>query len=158
MSEIGDFGTIVLIVAAGFLVAVGTSKLTERFPVPGPLVFLLVAAGASDVFPGLDVLSIRSVERIAVVALVVILFDGGMRVGWRRFRESALPITALGVLGTFATAAVMALFAHVLFDFGWTTAGILGAALAPTDPAVMDRKSTRLNSSHSRASRMPSSA
>src|SRR5262249_54928604 len=26
---------------------------------------------------------------------------------------------------------------HALFDFGWTTAGILGAALAPTDPAVM---------------------
>jgi cell volume regulation protein A len=137
VSEIGDFGTIVLIVAAGFLVAVGTSKLTERFPVPGPLVFLLAAAVATDVFPGLDVLSIRSVERIAVVALVVILFDGGMHVGWRRFRESALPITALGALGTFATAGVMAVFAHALFDFGWTTAGLLGAALAPTDPAVM---------------------
>jgi cell volume regulation protein A len=137
VSEIGDFGTIVLIVAAGFLVAVGTSKVTERFPVPGPLLFLLTAAVATDLFPGLDVLSIRSVERTAVVALVVILFDGGMHVGWRRFRESALPITALGVLGTFATAAVMAFFAHVLFDFGWTTAGLLGAALAPTDPAVM---------------------
>jgi potassium/hydrogen antiporter len=137
VSEIGDFGTIVLIVASGFLVAVGTSKLTERFPVPGPLVFLLAAAVATDLFPGLDVLSTRSVERIAVVALVVILFDGGMHVGWRRFRESAVPITSLGVLGTFATAAVMALFAHVLFDFGWTTAGLLGAALAPTDPAVM---------------------
>ena len=31
----------------------------------------------------------------------------------------------------------MAGFAHYLFDFGWTTAWILGAALAPTDPAVM---------------------
>ena len=137
MSEIGDFGTIVLIVAGGFLVAVGTSKLTQRFPVPGPLVFLLAAAVATDLFPGLDVLSIRSVERIAVVALVVILFDGGMHVGWRRFRQSAIPITSLGVLGTFATAGVMAVFAHFLFDFGWTTAGLLGAALAPTDPAVM---------------------
>jgi potassium/hydrogen antiporter len=27
--------------------------------------------------------------------------------------------------------------AHYLFDFSWTIAGILGAALAPTDPAVM---------------------
>src|SRR5205823_13449863 len=40
-------------------------------------------------------------------------------------------------LGTFATAGLMALFAHALFGFGWTAAGILGAALAPTDPAVM---------------------
>jgi cell volume regulation protein A len=31
----------------------------------------------------------------------------------------------------------MALAARYLFGFDWTTAGILGAALAPTDPAVM---------------------
>ncbi len=67
----------------------------------------------------------------------MILFDGGMNVGWPRFRVAALPITVLGVLGTFGTAGVVALAAHWFFDFGWTTAGILGAALAPTDPAVM---------------------
>ena len=67
----------------------------------------------------------------------MILFDGGMQVGWRRFRGSAFPITALGVLGTFATAGDRRLAAHWLFDFGWITPGILGAALAPTDPAVM---------------------
>src|SRR5207249_6308795 len=52
-------------------------------------------------------------------------------------RAAALPILSLGVVGTFGTAAVIALFAHTFFDFSWTTAGILGAALAPTDPAVM---------------------
>jgi cell volume regulation protein A len=31
----------------------------------------------------------------------------------------------------------MAVFAHAFFDFDWTVAWILGAALAPTDPAVM---------------------
>jgi cell volume regulation protein A len=31
----------------------------------------------------------------------------------------------------------MTLAAHYLFGFDWTTAGILGAALSPTDPAVM---------------------
>jgi cell volume regulation protein A len=60
-----------------------------------------------------------------------------MRVGWRRFRVAAAPIVSLGVVGTFATAGVMTLAARYLFGFSWTTAGILGAALAPTDPAVM---------------------
>jgi cell volume regulation protein A len=69
--------------------------------------------------------------------LIVILFDGGMRVGWRRFRESAVPIVSLGLLGTFATAGLMTLAAHYLLDLSWQTAGLLGAALAPTDPAVM---------------------
>jgi potassium/hydrogen antiporter len=138
VDEVLDFGTIVLVVAGGFSLAVATIKLTERFPIPAPALFLLAAAVASDVFPGLsEHLSIRNVERIGVVALIVILFDGGMHVGWRHFRTAALPIASLGVLGTFATAGVMAVLAHALFDFDWTTAGLLGAALAPTDPAVM---------------------
>jgi cell volume regulation protein A len=136
MNETLDFAPIVLIVAGAFTAAVAMTKLTERFPVPGPALFLLAAAIASDVFPGLT-LPIRSVERIGVVALIVILFDGGMQVGMRRFRSAAIEITVLGTIGTFATAGLIALAAHAFFDFGWTTAGILGAALAPTDPAVM---------------------
>jgi len=137
VSELTDFGLIVLVVAGAFLIALGAHKLTELFPLPAPAIFLVAAAISSDVWPGLARLSTVDVERIAVVALIVILFDGGMRIGWTRFRASAVPITVLGVLGTFATAGAITLAAHWLFDFGWTTAGILGAALAPTDPAVM---------------------
>jgi potassium/hydrogen antiporter len=128
----------VLVVAGGLLLALIATKLNERFPVPEPAVFLLLAAVASDVFPELgERLSIREVERIGVVALIVILFNGGTLVGWRRFRVAAVPIFTLGLLGTFATAGVIAVSAHYLFDFSWITAGILGAALSPTDPAVM---------------------
>jgi cell volume regulation protein A len=138
VDELIQFGTLVLIVAGGCLVALGGYRLSERFPIPAPALFLLAAAIASDVFPRLGrTIEIRTVERVGVVALIVILFDGGMHVGWRRFRGSAFEISTLGVLGTFGTAAVMAVFAHVFFGFGWTAAGILGAALAPTDPAVM---------------------
>jgi potassium/hydrogen antiporter len=106
--------------------------------VPAAGLFLLGAAIASDLWPRLaDTLSIRDVERIAVVALIVILFDGGMRVGWTRFRESAVPIVSLGLVGTFLTSGLMMLAAHYLLDFSWQTSGLLGAALAPTDPAVM---------------------
>ena len=137
MGELTDFGLIVLLVAGAFSLALGAHKLTELFPIPAPALFLVLAAAASDIWPGLSRLSTVDVERIAVVALIAILFDGGMHVGWLRFRAAAGEITTLGVLGTFATAGVMTLAAHTLFDFGWTTAGILGAALAPTDPAVM---------------------
>jgi cell volume regulation protein A len=47
----------------------------------------------------------------------VILFNGGTLVGSRRFRVAAVPIFSLGVLGTFATAGVIAVAAHYLFDF-----------------------------------------
>jgi cell volume regulation protein A len=93
---------------------------------------LLAAAIAPALIP-----DIRTVERVGVIALIVILFDGGMSIGWRRFRRAWVPIASLGIVGTFATAGLMAVCAHYLFGFDWTTAGILGAALAPTDPAVM---------------------
>ena len=138
MTEITHFGLVIAVGSGVFALAVFSNKLSERFAVPAPAIFLLAAALAGSVFGRLgDELSIRDVERIAVLALIVILFDGGMRVGWPRFRASLIPITTLGIVGTFATAGVMALAARYLFGFDWTTAGILGAALAPTDPAVM---------------------
>jgi cell volume regulation protein A len=136
--EITDFGLIVLAVAGVFALAVLSNKLSEQVPVPAPAIFLLAAAFAAHLSPRLGhELSIQDVERVAVVALVAILFDGGMRVGWKRFRLAAVPISILGVLGTFATAGLIAIAGRYLFDFSWTGAGILGAALAPTDPAVM---------------------
>jgi cell volume regulation protein A len=138
VNEISDFGEIVLVVAAGLALALLSTKLTERLPVPAPGIFLMAAAIGSDLFPGLgEHVSIRTVERIGVVALIVILFDGGMEVGWRRFRAAAWPITILGVFGTFATAGLIAVFAHYALGFSWTIAGVVGAALAPTDPAVV---------------------
>jgi cell volume regulation protein A len=138
VAELSHFGLVVLVVAAVFALAVFSNKVSELFPVPAPAIFLLAAALAAGLSPRLgSELSIRDVERVAVVALIAILFDGGMRVGWRRFRVAATPISLLGVLGTFATAAVIALAGRYLFDFSWTGAGMLGAALAPTDPAVM---------------------
>jgi potassium/hydrogen antiporter len=138
VDELTTFGTIVLVVVGGLLLALLATKLNERVPVPAPAVFLLLAAVASDVFPELsERLSILEVERIAVVALIIILFNGGTLVGWRRFRVAAVPIFSLGVIGTFATAGIIAVAARFVLDFDWTTAGILGAALAPTDPAVM---------------------
>jgi cell volume regulation protein A len=134
--DVVTFGGIVLLVSAALLAALLISKLSERISVPGPALFLVAAAVASDVFSRLEV-SIETVERIATVSLIVILFDGGSSIGLRRFRAAAVPIVSLGILGTFATAGAVALFAHWALGLGWTTAGLLGAAIAPTDPAVM---------------------
>jgi potassium/hydrogen antiporter len=137
VTEIADFGQIVFVVAAGLSLALLGRAVTERFAVPTAALFLIAAAAASDLFPDLeDELSFVTVERIGVVALIVILFDGGMDIGWRRFRASAAPILSLGVLGTFATAGLVAAGAHYLLDLSWTTSLLLGAAIAPTDPAV----------------------
>jgi cell volume regulation protein A len=132
MAELSDFGALVLAVSVGVLLALLAHKLSARVPIPAPALFLVAALATPLALP-----HIRTVERIGVVALIVILFDGGMSIGWRRFRRAIVPIASLGIVGTFTTALVITGCAHYLLDFGWTTSGILGAALSPTDPAVM---------------------
>jgi cell volume regulation protein A len=138
MSEIADFGALVFVVGAAFAAAVLAGKITARVPVPTPALFLVVAAVASDVFPRLQTyISIKDVTRIGVIALIVILFHGGMSIGLPRFRVAAVPTLVLGLPGTFATAGLVAAFAHWALGFEWITSWIIGAAIAPTDPAVM---------------------
>ena len=137
MTEITDFGLIVLAVSATVFVALLGMRLADRFSLPYAALFLVTAAVISDAFTSLqDVLSIEEVERLTVIALVVILFDGGLHIGLGRFRRSAAPILALGILGTFATAGLVAVAAHYVLGFEWILAGLVGAAVAPTDPAV----------------------
>ena len=138
MTEITDFAAILLAIGGAVALAVLSTRLTTWIPIPSPAVFLVVAAIVSDLFPRLyEEVPALTVERIAVVALIVILFNGGMDIGWRRFRGALAPILSLGVFGTFATAGAVAVFAHYVLGFEWMTAGVIGAALAPTDPAVM---------------------
>jgi potassium/hydrogen antiporter len=138
MDELHDFALPLTVVAAGLWLALVSTPLTARLRVPAPVVFLIAAAAISDVFPGLsDPVSTRDVERIGVVALIAILFDGGMQIGWRKAQPSLRPVALLGVVGTFLTAAFGAVAAQAILPVSWTTAAIIGAALAPTDPAVM---------------------
>jgi cell volume regulation protein A len=131
------FGATLGIVCLVGLLAVLSNRVSARLRVPAPAFFLVAAAAASDLVPSLGGLDITTVQRIVTVALLVILFDGGMHIGAARFRSAAGAIVWLGVAGTVVTAAALAAAAHWLFGFDWYLALLLGTALAPTDPAVV---------------------
>jgi potassium/hydrogen antiporter len=131
------FAIVVLVVAAVLLVAVLSNRLSEWIHVPAPALFLIAAAAAASIFPTLGTVPHVVDQQIVSVALAFILFDGGIRIGWRRFRTVAGSVTWLGVVGTAVTAAVIALAGHYLFGFDWRVSLLLGAALSPTDPAVV---------------------
>jgi cell volume regulation protein A len=137
MSDVEHFALVTLITAAAGVAAVLSNRISDRIRVPAPAIFLLAAAVASDLVPALGEVSVTNVQRVVTVALAVILFEGGMRIGWRRFREAAAPVVWVGVAGTFVTAAALAVLAHTLFGLDWRAALLLGTALAPTDPAAV---------------------
>lgn len=137
MHDVESFGLLVAAVALAASLAIVSNRVSELVRVPAPALFLVTGALVARLFPAADVLSFEAVQRVVTIALVVILFDGGMHIGRRRFAESAGPILVLGVVGTAFTAAAVAVAGHELLDLGWQPSLALGAALAATDPAVV---------------------
>ena len=137
MDAVDSFSVAILIVSGVVLVAAMSSRISERIHVPAPALFLIAAAAASDLFPSLGLVSAEVDERIVTVALIFILFDGGIHIGWRRFRSSAGAILWVGLAGTAVTAAAIAAVMYLVFGFDGRTALLIGAALSPTDPAVV---------------------
>jgi potassium/hydrogen antiporter len=137
VSETYHYALIVLLASAAMLASVLANRLTERLKIPAPLLVLAAAAVAAWVVPGLSDMQERTVERVVVLALVLILFDGGMHIGWSRFKAAAAPIAVVGVLGTFLTTLAGALLLHTAFGLEWYLALLVATAVAPTDPAVV---------------------
>lgn len=125
------------LVAVALIAAVLSNRLSSWIRVPAPALFLVASAALATAFPVLSRVPHELDQQIVSVALVFILFDGGMHIGWRRFRASSGAIIWLGIAGTTATAIGLALTAHFLVGLDWQASLLLGAALSPTDPAVV---------------------
>jgi cell volume regulation protein A len=137
LTDTEPFALVVLLSAAVGLVAVLSNRLTERVRLPSPALVLVGAAVAVKVVPFLHAPPRQAVERVVTVALVCILFDGGLHIGWSRFRSAAGPIAVVGVLGTFLTVAAGGVLVHLAFGLAWYVSLLVATAVAPTDPAVV---------------------
>jgi cell volume regulation protein A len=137
VSESVRFAGQLLLSAAVILAALLSNRLGERVRIPAPALMLAAAAVLVQVVPALHHPSGQAVEELVTVALVLILFDGGMGIGWPAFRAAARPIALVGVLGTFLTAVGVTLFGHLVIGLDWYAAVLVATAVAPTDPAVV---------------------
>ena len=100
----------------------------------------MLAAAAIGVFLLPEVPSPRdeTVQQIVLVALVLILFNGGRHIGWSRLRPALGLIIVVGVVGTFfTTAAAGGVLMYAAFGLAWYVALLVATAVSPTDPAVV---------------------
>ncbi|MGH3830605.1 MAG: cation:proton antiporter [Pseudonocardiaceae bacterium] len=137
MTDVVPFGLVIAVIGVAGLLAVLSNQVSDRLRVPAPVIFLMAAAAASDLVPVLGRVPVVTVQRVVTVMLILLLFDGGMHIGWRRFRAAGGPVLWIGVVGTVVTAAGVAVLAHLVFRLDWRAGLLLGVALAPTDPAVV---------------------
>src|SRR5919197_12362 len=129
-----------LILVAGALLAGGlvATVVAVRLRVPGLVLFVgLGMVVGSDGTGWIEFNDYRLARTIGVIALALILFEGGLASGYREIRPVLAPGIALAILGTALTAVVAGLAAAWLLDFSLLEGLLLGSILAATDGAAI---------------------
>lgn len=134
-----DAVNLTILIAGGLLfVSIIATQVSVRSGAPLLLVFLVLGMLAGeDGILGLDFDNPDIALLIGSVALVIILFDGGLRTHPERFRVALAPAAVLASLGVVITCVITGLAAAWLFDFGWIEGLLLGAILSSTDAAAV---------------------
>jgi len=113
------------------------SRTSARVGVPFSLVFLVLGmAAGSEGIGGIAFEDYGAAFRIGTMALVLILFDGGLNTPLSSIRAVALPAGLLATLGVACVAGVAALGARAL-GLPWPHALVLGAVVSSTDAAAV---------------------
>src|SRR5947207_12922863 len=129
-----------MILVAGALMAAGlaASFAAGRLRVPGLVLFRgRGMAIGSDGAGWIDFNDYRLARTIGVIALALILFEGGLNAGIGEIRPVLAPALSLAVVGTIATALIAGLAAAWLFDLPVPEGLLLGAIVSATDGAAI---------------------
>jgi len=139
MVSIEPYATALVLAAFGVLltVSVASSRASARLGVPLTLVFLLIGVLAGSEGIGKIPFEDYSLTfRLGTIALVLILFDGGLNTPTRAIRLVVGPATALATIGVALTALATSAAAHLL-GFSWPHGLLIGAIVSSTDAAAV---------------------
>lgn len=128
-----------VLLAGGILaVAVAASALAARVRLPALVLFVgLGMLVGSDGFGWIAFDDYELARLLGTVALLLILFEGGLVTGWGQIRPVLRPALRLALVGTVATAAIAGLGATWLFGLSLLEGLLLGAILSATDGAAI---------------------
>ncbi|MBN3523350.1 potassium/proton antiporter [Paenibacillus apiarius] len=124
-----------LFLFGGLLLAgVISAKFSNRFNVPS-LVFFIIVGMALNPFIYFD--NAKLAQLFGILALIIILFDGGMQTNWRHIRPVVGSSVILATLGVVITAIVFGVGAVYILDIDWREGMLIGAIVGSTDAAAV---------------------
>ena len=129
---------LILITGALLIAGLLTSMVAGRLRVPGLILFLgLGMAIGSDGTGWIDFDDYELARTIGVVALALILFEGGLDVGFGKIRPVLGASLALAIPGTILTAGIAGVAATLLFGLDLEEGLLLGSIVSATDGAAI---------------------
>lgn len=114
------------------------SKISYKIAVPSLLLFIAVGMLAgSEGIGGIYFDDPALTKSIGIIALIFIIFSGGIDTNWSEVRPVVLPGILLSTLGVLLTAAVTGLFAVYILKFNFLEGLLLGSIVSSTDAAAV---------------------
>lgn len=129
---------IMMIIALFFIIGVVTTKISTRFGLPALLLFILIGMIAGS--DGLNIIYLDNpnyAQIIGIIALVVILFEGGLSTKWTTIRPVAAPSLLLATVGVLITSMIVAVGATLILGVTWMEGLLFGAIVGSTDAAAV---------------------
>lgn len=129
-----------ILIVGGLLVLLGifASKASGRLGVPALLIFLVIGMVAgSEGLGGIAFDSAQLAQTVGVVALILILFSGGLDTSLASIRPVIGRAVGLSTVGVIVTAALVGGFAALVMGLSWREGLLLGAIVSSTDAAAV---------------------
>lgn len=130
--------TLILLTGVLILLGIISSKLSTRLGMPVLVLFLLVGMAAGSEGPGgIEFEDHRLAHAIGTLALVMILFDGGLGTSLSAIKLSWKPSILLATVGVLVTALITGLAAHWILGISLLEGMLLGSIVGSTDAAAV---------------------
>ena len=127
-----------LLAGAGvLLVAIAGVRVSTRLGVPSLLLYIGIGVLLGQDVIGLQFDQARTARDLGLIALAVIVAEGGLTTQWQSVRPVLPAALALATAGVIVSVAVTAVAAHVALDVSWRHAMLVGAVLGSTDAAAV---------------------
>ncbi|UYZ12318.1 MULTISPECIES: potassium/proton antiporter [Brevibacillus] len=123
-----------LLIAILLVVGVLTTKFSSRIGLPA-LVFFIAVGMFLNRFIYFDNAALT--QLFGILALIVILFEGGMQTKWSKVRPVIVPSLSLATIGVFLTTLVIGAFAALILQVSWLEGMLFGAIVGSTDAAAV---------------------
>jgi cell volume regulation protein A len=129
------------LLSGGLILAIGiiTGLLAQKIRVPDVAVFLIVGMAIGPEMLGLINIPADSAlnQIILLFGASYILFDGGASLRFAVLKQVWITILVIATVGVVITGAITGLAAYLALGVPLIVALLLGATLAPTDPATL---------------------
>lgn len=129
---------LILAISTLVIISVISSRISDKFGVPALIIFLIIGMLAGSEGPGgIYFDDPKFAKSLGTIALVLILFYGGVDTNWKKTKPVLFRGSILATFGVLLTAVILAGLSMLLLKFSLMEGLLVGAIVSSTDAAAV---------------------